>query len=204
MPRSPRARAGAGPLDILDDARSPLRGEPGARVPDHYLLPELSMKGHAGAKHLQAAVDAVLTVRAGCGHEPVRRIVCRLPARLAGVVDRPPPFGSPLNALASAQFILAVAAVRGHCTPWDFTPEALADETVLALAREVTVDRGGPHRPGGAGGLGRHRRGDHRVRYGPGRARPGQGRPGRRTDRGGDHGEIRHTGRPVARGGGRG
>lgn len=137
-----------GPLDILDDARSPLRGEPGARVPDHYLLPELSMKGHAGAKHLQAAVDAVLTVRAGCGHEPVRRIVCRLPARLAGVVDRPPPFGSPLNALASAQFILAVAAVRGHCTPWDFTPEALADETVLALAREVTVTAAAPTAPG--------------------------------------------------------
>ncbi|WP_078877956.1 MmgE/PrpD family protein, partial [Streptomyces sp. 150FB] len=128
-----------GPLDILDDPRSPLRREPGRALPGSYLLPELSMKGHAGAKHLQAAIDAVLTVRADAGGAPVRRIECGLPARLAGVVNRPPPFGSPLNALASAQFILAVAAVRGHCTPWDFTPETLTDDTVLALARQVTV-----------------------------------------------------------------
>jgi 2-methylcitrate dehydratase PrpD len=55
------------------------------------------------------------------------------------VVDRPPPFCSPLSALASAQFTLAVAALRGHCTPWDFATDTLTDPAVVALARNVTV-----------------------------------------------------------------
>jgi 2-methylcitrate dehydratase PrpD len=122
-----------GPDDILDDARSPLRRA--ARSLPEFLLPEVSLKRHAAAKHLQAALDAVID--AGPTGAEVRGIEVRLPARLAGVVDRPPPFGSPLHALASAQFTLAVAALRGHCTPWDYA--AVSDPAVLALAREVTV-----------------------------------------------------------------
>jgi 2-methylcitrate dehydratase PrpD len=134
------ARAAAagwqGPLDILDDARSPLRRDTlrGNHSPG-FLLPELSLKRHAAAKHLQTALDAVLAaVPPGAA---VRGIEARLPARLARVVDRPPPFGSALYALASAQYTLAVAALRGHCTPWDYT--AGSDPAVLALAQEVTV-----------------------------------------------------------------
>ncbi|QRP43663.1 MmgE/PrpD family protein [Amycolatopsis sp. FDAARGOS 1241] len=129
-----------GPLDILDDPRSPLRREhPG--LPEPYLTPETSLKPHAGAKHLQGAIDAVLELRRAGGWRPgeVRRLTCLLPAQLAGIVDRPPPFGSPLSALGSAQFVLAIAAIRGHCTPWDFEEAALRDDAVLELARVVRV-----------------------------------------------------------------
>ncbi|GAA3527841.1 MmgE/PrpD family protein [Amycolatopsis ultiminotia] len=133
-----------GPLDILDDPRSPLRRErPGLPAP--YLLPETSLKPHAGAKHLQGAIDAVLALRPPGGRPrgEVRRLTCRLPAQLAGIVDRPPPFSSPLSALGSAQFVLAVSARRGHCTPWDFDDEALHDDAVLELARVVRVEPAG-------------------------------------------------------------
>jgi 2-methylcitrate dehydratase PrpD len=129
-----------GPLDILDDPRSPLlRSEP--VLPPLYLLPETSLKPHAGAKHLQGAIDAVLSLRpaAGWPRGSVRRLTCLLPAQLAGIVNRPPPFGSALSALGSAQFVLAVSALRGHCTPWDFEDGALRDEAVLELARVVEV-----------------------------------------------------------------
>ncbi|MEV6904701.1 MmgE/PrpD family protein [Amycolatopsis sp. NPDC051372] len=129
-----------GPLDILDDPRSPLRRSEGA-LPEPFLLPETSLKPHAGAKHLQGAIDAVLSLRPGDGwsRSSVRRVRCLLPAQLAGIVDRPPPFGSALSALGSAQFVLAIAALRGHCTPWDFEDGALRDEAVLELARVVEV-----------------------------------------------------------------
>jgi 2-methylcitrate dehydratase PrpD len=54
-------------------------------------------------------------------------------------VDRPPPFGSALNALASAQFMLAVSVVRGRCSPWEFRPHLLEDPAVLGLAERVEV-----------------------------------------------------------------
>ncbi|WP_326834125.1 MmgE/PrpD family protein [Amycolatopsis rhabdoformis] len=128
-----------GPLDILDDPRSPLRRSDTA-LPSGYLLPETSLKPHAGAKHLQGAIDAVLALRSGGWRRgEVRRLRCLLPAQLAGIVDRPPPFGSALSALGSAQFVLAVSALRGHCTPWDFEDGALHDEAVLELARVVEV-----------------------------------------------------------------
>jgi 2-methylcitrate dehydratase PrpD len=122
-----------GPLDVLDDVRSPMRTQ--SRVGNGFLLPETSIKAHAGAKHVQAAIDAVSTVAA----DGVLGIRCALPAPLVKPVDRPPPFGSPLNALASAQFMLAVSVVRGRCSPWEFRPELLADEAILGLAERVTV-----------------------------------------------------------------
>ncbi|HWD01808.1 MAG TPA: MmgE/PrpD family protein [Amycolatopsis sp.] len=129
-----------GPLDILDDPRSPLRRE--QALPGPYLTPETSLKPHAGAKHLQGAIDAVLALRRPGGWRPgeVRQLTCLLPAQLARIVDRPPPFGSPLSALGSAQFVLAISAIRGHCTPWDFEEAALRDEAVLELARAVRVE----------------------------------------------------------------
>lgn len=133
-----------GPLDILDDPRSPLRRQtPG--LPEPYLLPGTSLKPHAGAKHLQGAVDAVLALRppGGWARGEVRRLTCRLPAQLAGIVDRPAPFSSPLSALGSAQFVLAIAAIRGRCTPWDFERRALRDDAVLELARVVRVEPAG-------------------------------------------------------------
>ncbi|GLY43425.1 2-methylcitrate dehydratase [Amycolatopsis sp. NBRC 101858] len=133
-----------GPLDILDAPRSPLRRER-TRLPEPYLTPGTSLKPHAGAKHLQGAIDAVLRLRPADGWRPgeVRRLTCLLPAQLAGIVDRPPPFSSPLSALGSAQFVLAIAAIRGHCTPWDFDDAALRDDTVLELAHVVRVEPAG-------------------------------------------------------------
>ncbi|MGW4487616.1 MmgE/PrpD family protein [Amycolatopsis sp. NPDC004368] len=129
-----------GPLDILDDPRSPLR-RTDAQLPPPYLLPETSLKPHAGAKHLQGAIDAVLALRppGGWTSGSIRRLTCLLPAQLARIVDRPPPFGSALSALGSAQFVLATSALRGHCTPWDFDDGALHDDAVLELARVVEV-----------------------------------------------------------------
>jgi 2-methylcitrate dehydratase PrpD len=125
-----------GPLDILDDPRSPmLRAE---AMAGGYLLPETSLKPHAGAKHLQSAIDAVLSLRGQAGE--VLRLTCHLPEQLARVVDRPPPFGSALSALGSAQFMLALALLRGHCTPADFGTGALRDEAILALARTIRVE----------------------------------------------------------------
>lgn len=130
-----------GPLDVLDDERSPLRRRGG--LPAGFLLPETSIKAHAGAKHVQAAIDAVadamrdLVPPADAG--AVRSIRCALPGPLVRPVDRPPPFGSALNALASAQFMLAVSVVRGRCSPWEFQPHVLEDAAVLGLAERVEV-----------------------------------------------------------------
>lgn len=121
-----------GPLDILDDYRTPLRRR--RTPPSGYQLPETSMKAHAGAKHVQAAIDAVSTVDGD-----VRRIGCALPAPLVRAVDRPPPFRSPLHALASAQYMLAVSVLRGRCSPWEFTPECLSDRAIVDLAGRVEV-----------------------------------------------------------------
>jgi 2-methylcitrate dehydratase PrpD len=123
-----------GPLDVLDDIRSPMRRQ--SQLRSGFLLPETSMKVHAGAKHMQAAIDAVSTVDVADG---VLGIRCALPAQLVRPVDRPPPFRSSLNALASAQFMLAVSVVRGRCSPWEFRPELLADEEIVSLAKRVTV-----------------------------------------------------------------
>jgi 2-methylcitrate dehydratase PrpD len=127
-----------GPRDVLDDERSPLRRRGAA--PSGFLLPETSIKVHAGAKHVQAAIDAV----SDATHEltdagAVLGIRCALPEPLVRPVDRPPPFGSALNALASAQFMLAVSVVRGRCSPWEFQPYLLEDAAVLGLAERVEV-----------------------------------------------------------------
>ncbi|HEV7979208.1 MmgE/PrpD family protein [Amycolatopsis sp.] len=129
-----------GPLDILDDPRSPIqRVDPDAGLVSGYLLPETSLKPHAGAKHLQSAIDAVLALRAQVTGE-IERLTCYLPAQLAKVIDRPPPFGSVLNALGSAQFVLAVSALRGRCTPADFDGATLRDEELLALAGKIRIE----------------------------------------------------------------
>ncbi|MBO0875615.1 MAG: MmgE/PrpD family protein [Pseudonocardia sp.] len=121
-----------GSLDVLDDLRSPMRRL--RPPPSDYLLPQTSMKAHAGAKHVQAALDALATVDGRA-----RGIRCALPAPLVRAVDRPPPFRSPLNALASAQYTLAVSALRGRCTPWEFQPELLVDPEILDLAGRIEV-----------------------------------------------------------------
>jgi 2-methylcitrate dehydratase PrpD len=121
-----------GPLDVLDDVRSPLRRS--RQVPEGYLLAGTSLKAHAGAKHVHAAIDALSTVDTG-----VLGIRCGLPAPLVRAVDRPPPFGSPLHALASAQYMLAVSALRGRCSPWEFRPELLRDKEILDLAGRIEV-----------------------------------------------------------------
>jgi 2-methylcitrate dehydratase PrpD len=133
-----------GPMDVLDDARSPLRrsSRPTRSSGGYeYLLPGTSIKPHAGAKHLQAAVDCIqsLQVEQTWAAEDVIEISCHLPNQLASVVDRPPPFRSVLGALASAQFVLAVAALKGRATPWDFGPEALVDHQISALAHRIKV-----------------------------------------------------------------
>jgi 2-methylcitrate dehydratase PrpD len=130
-----------GPLDVLDDERSPLRRQGAA--PSGFLLPETSIKAHAGAKHVQAAIDAVFDathdLESPLDAGGVLGIRCALPTPLVRPVDRPPPFGSALNALASAQFMLAVSVVRGRCSPWEFQPDLLADAAVLDLAERVEV-----------------------------------------------------------------
>jgi 2-methylcitrate dehydratase PrpD len=132
-----------GPRDILDDARSPLRRcDDPAAVPGTFLLPQTSIKAHTCAKQLQAAVDAVLALREETGRwdgEPPLAIDCALPGRFVRIVDRPPPFGSALNALASAQFVLALAATRGRCVPRDFEDGAMEDPALVALAERVRV-----------------------------------------------------------------
>jgi 2-methylcitrate dehydratase PrpD len=130
-----------GPLDVLDDERSPLRRQ--GAVPSGSLLAETSIKAHAGAKHVQAAIDAVSDamhdLMSPVDPGAVLGIRCALPTPLVRPVDRPPPFGSALNALASAQFMLAISVVRGRCSPWEFQPHLLEDAAVLGLAERVEV-----------------------------------------------------------------
>jgi 2-methylcitrate dehydratase PrpD len=121
-----------GPLDILDERRSPMLRQ--RTPPTGYLLPETSMKAHAGAKHMQAAIDALSLVDAD-----VLSIRCALPAPLVRTVDRPPPYPTPLHALASAQYMLAVSARQGRCSPWEFGPQLLRDKAIIELAGNVDV-----------------------------------------------------------------
>lgn len=125
-----------GPLDILEDPRSPLRARTG--LPDGFLLPQTSLKAHTCAQHLQAAVDAVLELRADVAGE-VDQVICALPEQLLPVVNRPAPFEAALSTLASAQFVLAVALLHGRCTPADYSPETRRDPRVLALASRIRL-----------------------------------------------------------------
>ena len=131
-----------GPEDILDHPRSPFRrADPSDGLADEYLLPGTSIKPYAGPKHLQAAIDALLHLREQeeWSAADILEITCYLPRQLAGIVDRPEPFGSSLAALASAQFVLASAALRGRSTPAEFSMESVNDETIIALSRRIRV-----------------------------------------------------------------
>jgi 2-methylcitrate dehydratase PrpD len=132
-----------GPVDVLDDARSPLRrsGDSSASGTGGYLLPSTSMKPHAGAKHLQAAIDCVQSIRTKLSSDAddVLAMTCYLPHQLAQIVDRPPPFRSVLGALTSAQFVLALATLKGRSIPLDFGAKALDDEKIIALANKINV-----------------------------------------------------------------
>jgi 2-methylcitrate dehydratase PrpD len=146
-----------GPDDVFDHDRSPLRrarpaadsepaaqsepagdSEPAASPP---LIERTSIKAHAAAKHLQAAIDIVLELRAtpGWSVEEIVELRCELPHGVARVVDRPAPFRTATGALASAQYVLALAALTGGCYPRHFTADWRTDPELHRLAARVRV-----------------------------------------------------------------
>jgi 2-methylcitrate dehydratase PrpD len=136
-----------GPDDVFDHDRSPLRrrspapaGGTGAPAAGP-LAARTSIKAHAAAKHLQAAVDIVLRLRAAPGWsvDEIVELRCELPHHLARIVDRPAPLRTATGALASAQYVLAFAALTGGCYPRHFTPAWLGDPDVLRLAGKIRV-----------------------------------------------------------------
>jgi 2-methylcitrate dehydratase PrpD len=175
------ARTGwGGPEDVLDAARSPLRGARGvyagpipeptagaalaaARRHSHvradhspgFHVLDTSIKLHAGANHVQAAIDALQSLRGDVARltgdavstapdavlaDHIIAVRCYLPRPLAAVVDRPLPLPSAAAALSSAQYILATVLIRGRSMPEDFGPASTIPADLReALARRVEV-----------------------------------------------------------------
>lgn len=130
-----------GALDMLDDPRSPLCCREDFPDTGQPLLTEVSIKAHAGAQQLQGAADAVRALR---GRAPnlttdLEELVCRLPAQVTPVVDRPLPLPSALSALPSAQYVLAAVALHGACRPGSFAAEVAGDPALRAVADRIRV-----------------------------------------------------------------
>jgi 2-methylcitrate dehydratase PrpD len=136
-----------GPADVFEHDRSPLR----RRDPQQHSEPpgiegepfigRTSVKAHAAAKHLQAAVDVILNLRANPGWsvDRITELRCELPASVARVVNRPAPFTTATGALASAQYILALTAITGTCYPRQFTAAYREDPEIVSLAAKVRI-----------------------------------------------------------------
>jgi len=110
-----------------------------ADLGDAWLLPTTYIKRHSACSFSHTMIDALLDLP-GVGSIPVDEIA-RLQVsthRFAADLDEPAP-QTITAAKSSLPFCAALVLRRGHPLLVDFTPEALADPAVRALAARVAV-----------------------------------------------------------------
>lgn len=105
-----------------------------------WKLHETSMKPYPCCRHVHAAIDAALELRArlGAGVRPGRVRVLSYPAAL-DVTDRPRP-RTPHEARFSLQYCVATALLRGRPGLEAFEPAAVEDVAVGAVLDRTSVD----------------------------------------------------------------
>lgn len=109
--------------------------------PDSYFLPQTAFKPFPCARQLHAGVDGLLGLMRTHGIAPasVDKIELGVPTAVAKMVDRPDVHGNRAAALASAQYVLAVAALQGKLDLASFEQASIADGAVKQLMNRVCV-----------------------------------------------------------------
>ncbi len=130
-----------GPRDFFDNDRSPLRIAEATIPASGSEIMRTSVKLYPAANHVQAAIGLTLDLltEARIGAEEIICLEAALPAQIASIVDRPAPFGSRLERLTSAQYILASAAVSMQLTVDEYDRSKHEEDAVLSLASRVRV-----------------------------------------------------------------
>ena len=108
---------------------------------DKYFLPETAFKPFPCARQLHAGVGALLELlhKEGITADAIEEIELGVPATPAAMVDRPQVHGNRAASLASAQYVLAVTALRGELNLNSFEPEFLESAEVLRLMEKIRV-----------------------------------------------------------------
>jgi 2-methylcitrate dehydratase PrpD len=146
------ARGALGPATVLEGVQGFLEAMCGDRASDQllaglgpdtdWLIRGVYFKLYAACRHTHAAVDAARQLRDEHALRPeqVDRVVVRtydVANRLCGATTLP---SGPSEAKFSLPFTIALGLTVGHAGMSCFTPEAVADESLRALASRVRVE----------------------------------------------------------------
>lgn len=138
-----------GPKRVFEDKRGfclTLGGNPRwnylSEEKNRYFLPEVAFKPFPCARQLHAGVEALLSLIAEQGINPgrIEEITLGVPTAVQGLVDRPRVQGNREASLASAQYVMAVTAVRGSLDFSSFEDQCLNAPDVLRLMGKVQVN----------------------------------------------------------------
>lgn len=117
------------------------------RLGSHWRLLEVSLKPYAACHMTHACCDAArkLRLRPGFALEEIERVECWVHPRVFPVVCEPRKEklrpSTDYQAKFSLPYTVACMLVRGRLTLQDFSPEAIRDEAVLALAQRIACVR---------------------------------------------------------------
>jgi len=108
---------------------------------DGYFLPEVAFKPYPCARQLHAGVEALLKLidPFSISADTIREIELAVPTQNASMVDRPASPTSRAATLGSAQYVMAVTALRGKINLASFEEEYLQSEPVRQLMAKVKV-----------------------------------------------------------------
>ena len=143
------ARQGfTGPKRAFEDARGfgpTLCSEPKwehLRSFDAFHLPEVAFKPYPCARQLHAGVEALLKIvrEHSLRPETIGEIELCLPTENAAMMNRPSITPTHAATVGSAQYVMAVTAVRGKMDLCSFEDEFLRDDRVRQLAKRVKVN----------------------------------------------------------------
>ena len=142
------ARQGfTGPKRAFEDARGfgpTLCSEPKweyLRSFDGFHLPEVAFKPYPCARQLHAGVEALLKILRGHSLRPetIGEIELFLPTQNAAMMNRPSITPTHAATVGSAQYVMAVTALRGKMDLCSFEDRFLHDDRVRQLAEKVKV-----------------------------------------------------------------
>lgn len=106
-----------------------------------YRITEVYFKFHASCRHTHAAIDAVLALRNkyNISSQDVREVEVKTYSAAYEICGREYSPKTVSAAKFSIPYCVAVALIKGHVSPEDFTENSIRDEEVLTLAQKVRV-----------------------------------------------------------------
>lgn len=140
-------RGFAGPRRAFEDPRGfclTLSNEPRwdyLRDFERYFLPEVALKPYPCARQLHAGVEALLKIieRYALTPKTIDAIELAVPAQNAAMVNRPSITRTHAATVGSAQYVMAVTALRGKIDLASFEPAFLSSDDVGSLMAKTTV-----------------------------------------------------------------